>query len=422
MERLVKLSLSSMLLISVIFSSCKKDFADLPQPTESTTTDNTGKSTIVVPPKDTTAKPPVVVPPVVTAPSSFGTLNTEENLFDNVWYVFGSLGWNNLTTVTGGAPLTTVAANGETVGKLATKKGKIDISYNGTYTPTMDGKIPVLTSDDDNQGKWLSFKNVPATWYQSANITPINPPYEMWYVMRTMTGQTQEAYFQGGGNCSYVANGGDRLRLINPNYGGLSNSTYLSFYTTHIVRVVVKSQSQAELFIDNVSQGALDLQYPDLNNMAKVMFSVGVITNNADWDFAAEYFKVGNFSSAQINDIYNSLADKWKAGTSPVNQILISDITWTKSGGTITPSATIIPTNVNAADASKWDYQWYWRKNSDNFAVQIPLSNKYQLTTADFPVGYATLAGGFALKCCIRPKDASGKVWRWFDGTFANYN
>ncbi|MES2426945.1 MAG: hypothetical protein V4560_08215 [Bacteroidota bacterium] len=353
---------------------------------------------------------------------SFSSLTTEEKYFDNVWYGFGSLGWNNMITETGGAPLKTVAANGETVGKLATKKGNIDITYSGTFSPTMDGKVPVLVSDDYNPGKWLSFKNVPSTWYESQQVTPINPPYEIWYVMRTLPGQTQEAYFLGGSNCSYVANGGDKLRLINPNYGILSKSTYLSFYTTHIVRVVVKSQSQAELFVDNVSQGLLDLQYPDLNNMAKLSFSVGVVTNNADWDFAAQYFKAGTFSDTRINDIYKSLTDKWEAGTMPVNQILISEITWTKSGNTVTPAATIIPTKVKADDPSKWDYQWYWRKNADNFAVQTPLSNKYQLTTADFPEGYATMPGGFALKCCIRPKDLNGNSWRWFDSTFINFS
>jgi hypothetical protein len=156
--------------------------------------------------------------------------------------------------------------------------------------------------------------------------------------------------------------------------------------------------------------------------MFKKHFMVGTITNNANWDFAAMYFKVGNFNNTDATTVYNSLANKWQQGSIP-NQILLNNISWTKKNNVYTPSATTVntPAGIKVADPSKWDYQWYWRNNNDNLDIQTPLSTKYQLTVADFPTGYTSAPGGFALKVTIRPKDTNGNAWRYFDGTFANY-
>jgi hypothetical protein len=350
---------------------------------------------------------------------NFNTLNAQENLFDNIWWARGAHGFDGKTLIL------ETAKNGEEVGRLNTKKGGVNINYTGrikTFVPgqnwpvlTMDGKIPSLI--DDN---WLAFKNVASTYYFSQDVAPISPPYETWFVFRVLPNAIYEAYFMSGGNCGYVANAGNQMRIINAG-GILPNSKAPTLFQTHIGRLVINSQTSATLYIDNVSQGTMILK-EDANRMFKDGFSVGAVTNNPDWDFAAMYFKKGAFSSAEVTAVYNSLAAKWGQGTYP-NQILLTKIAWTKKNGVYTPSAIIIktPAGVKVADPSKWDYQWYWRNNRDNLDIQTPLSTKYKLTAADFPPGYAKTPGNFALKVTIRPKDTNGNSWRYFDGTFDNY-
>jgi hypothetical protein len=250
----------------------------------------------------------------------------------------------------------------------------------------------------------------------------MKPPFETWFVFRILPNAVYEAFFAAGGNCGYIANNGNGMRIINQDYGFLPTSTAPSLLKTHIGRLVISSQSSASLYIDNALQGTLSLQGNDLNNMTKTLFNVGAVSNQPDWDFAAMYFKKGTFSDNDATTIYNSLATKWKVNTYP-DQILLSNLTWSKSNGTYTPNATIIntPDGAVVADPSKWDYQWYWRNNNDNLDIQTPFSTKYQITAADFPAGYTSASGGFSIKVVIRPKDTNGKAWRWFDGTFANY-
>jgi hypothetical protein len=370
---------------------------------------------------DISVTQPIITTPITSSSNNQSQLNAEEALFDNVWWVNGSYGFDEKTYTS------TIATNGQEVGKLNTKKGNVDIPYYGrilTKVPgqtwpilSMDGKIPTMI--DDN---WLSFKNVASTYYQSAEVSPVAAPFEIWFVFRILPSSTFEAYFTPGDNCGYIANAGTGLRIINQDTGYLPGSVAPTLFATHIGRLVIQSQSSASFYIDNVSQGTYPFTPSDINTMFKRHFMVGAITNNANWDFAAMYFKIGNFSSTDTITVYNSLANKWQQGSIP-NQILLNNISWTKKNNIYTPSATIVntPAGIKIADPSKWDYQWYWRNNNDNLDIQTPLSTKYQLTVADFPAGYTSAAGGFALKVTIRPKDVNGNTWRYFDGIFANY-
>jgi hypothetical protein len=342
-------------------------------------------------------------------------------MFTNVFWAKGAYGFN------GTSPTSVVAINNQEIGKFNKKLGSVDVPYSGRTTSTTpaitgDNKIPILISDDGNDGKWMGFHNVPSTYYLSSAITSIPAPFEMWWVFRILPNAVFEAYFPSGDNCSYVANAGSNLRIINQNDGILASSTAPSLWTTHIGRLVINDQFSATLYVDNVLQGTYTFTSGDQNTMHKLHFAMGSVTNNADWDLAAEYFKVGTFNSTDASAIYTSLSTKWGQGTQP-NQILLTNLTWTKTSGTYTPSATVVntPSGVTVASPSAWDYQWYWRNNNDNLDVQTPLSTKYQLTTADFPPGYASAPGGFAIKVTMRPKDTNGNAWRWMDGTFANY-
>lgn len=347
-------------------------------------------------------KTPVVTPPIVVQPPI--TITDDLAPFDYVIYAYGSLGWNNSTTA--GKPLTTVAKNGTTVGQLTTKKGNWLMQYNGTWSPIMDGKVPALI--DNN---FVAFKNIPATWYQTTgSVAPIGTPREMWLVSRYMPGQRYEERLAGGGNSGLLGDNSSGVRMINAQYGFVPNSVIPSIYITHIERMVIKDQTQADYWLDGKYVGTIQFQAPDLNNYTKTENDIGVVSNNAVWDFAAQYTKVGTFSDTDAATIYNLLAAKYNVGVLP-NQILLSNISSVKGKTTYTPSATVIntPAGVTVADPSKWNYQWYYDDGS--LQVQKPFSTVYQPAISLVPTG-------MVVKVLIEPKDTNGNVWRYLEGTY----
>jgi hypothetical protein len=337
---------------------------------------------------------------------------TEENIFDHIIYAYGSLAWNSKTR----SVISTEANNGEEVGKLKTVKGDWSIVYRGdgwsadTKNPGMDGKIPVLIDD-----KFLSFKNVPATYYeQIGGVIPeqIAPPFEMWLVSRYMPGQRYEERLAGGGNCSLLGDSEYRIRAINPQYGFVPNSIMPEIYKTHIERLVVKDQTQADYWIDGAYVGTIKFQYPDLNGYTKTDEVIGVVSNNAVWDFAAQYYKIGNITDDVAAKIFSSLATKWKTGILP-NQILLSNIAFTKNGDKYTPTAKVIkvPDGASVDDPSNWDYKWY--QDDGSLGKQVLWSTEYEPLTSSFNPNL-----GSKIKVTIRPRDTNGKVWRYFEGTY----
>jgi hypothetical protein len=359
-----------------------------------------GDSIVSIPVK--TVMPP---PVIITPPADFNTLTAAENVFDNVWGVYG-------------------LSVGSEVNKLVTRKGAIDIVYTGrtkvnpswaNWAPlTMDGKLPIMVNP-----YYMRNKNIPSTQYTSPSFAKINAPYERWTVMRILPSATYEAYF-GQGDFLYLANNGNQLRVTNPG-GFLPNSTAPALYQTHIIRQIFDGKNSI-VYVDNVLQGSYAVTAADIASNGLTMFGIDVTTNNADWDFAAMYFKAGNVSDP--NGTYKALATKWGVG-SYANEILLTNISVTKSGSTYTPTATIFytPTGVKAADPAKFDYQWYYYYQhastpdvpSPGFLdYQVPFSTKYQVTAADLPAGIAGISG-LQLKIVIRPKDTNGNIGTWME-------
>lgn len=359
--------------------------------------------------------PVIPLQPVI----DFGTLTQQEQLMDIIHFAYGSLGFD------GTKYTNATALNNQEVGKIYNAKGSIPLPYVGTTVIVpkgnteapldMDGKIPILISDDGTQGKWLAFKNQTFTTYESVPVDKslaIKPPYETNFVFRYLPGQSFEALFEGGGNCGYVGDLSSNIRIINPNYGVVPNSTFPSLYVTHLGRLVINSQSIASWWLDGKFIGSVKLAAPDLNNMGKLYFNVGVETHQSDWDFAAMYFKKSVLSDADYVTWYASVSAKWGVGSTP-NQILLLNIIYSKGTTVYTPSATVIntPTGVTVADPSKWDYQWYTDDGSLN--NQKLISTAYQL-----PV--SLVGKGLKVKVLIRPKDTNGNAWRFFEGVYPN--
>lgn len=344
------------------------------------------------------------ITPVNADTVGFGTLNAQEQLFDNVHYAYQSLVYNG----------TSVAANGQSIGTIPDKKGTATVLYAGIPNPTITGVPPQLI---DN--KWLMFNNQPNTNYQSANINPINPPFEVWMVSRIMPGQRYESRMQGGGNALYLGDLSTDIRIIDATVGEVTGSVLPPNYSVAIERVVLNSNNTAEYWQNGVKVGTISTNGIISYNLIKTYHAIGVFTNSMDFDWAASYFKAGTFTSDQVTAIWTSLMAKWGAGSLPTNQILLSNIMWTNVNGTYTPSATITntPAGVTVADPSKWDYEWYW---CQDLSAQTLFSTKQIITTADFPAGYASMPS-FIIKFRVRPKDTNGNTWRYFSGTFGDY-
>jgi hypothetical protein len=343
---------------------------------------------------------------------SFDTLNTQENLFENIVWAKGSLGWIPSPTY---ASSGVVASNYGEVSKLNIKKGSwSDIIYKGLGSNSsipktgLDDKIPSLIDD-----KFLSFSNLRATYYETTgnSITPIPRPREMWLVHRYMPGQRYEEMLAGGANADIYGDLSATMRIVDPSYGEVVGSIFPEVYKTHISRIKY-TDTYADLWIDNVYQGRVTYQNEEIPSYTKGDEVIGVVSNNAVWDFAAQYYKSGNFNDADATTIYNSLATKWNVGVLP-NQILLSNMGWSHDGTKFIPAATVsnLPVGMTTAAMSTWDYQWCQDDGTLNENTQKIWSTSYQPLLTDF-----NSANGNRVKVKMRPKNTLGASWRYFDG------
>jgi hypothetical protein len=340
------------------------------------------------------------------ASNAFSSLNKEELLFDAVHYALGSK----------------TASNGS-VTAITAKKGGLDMNYAGVQNPTITGIPPTLI----DTGKWLMFDNRPSTNYNSAAFTPVKAPYEIWLISRNMPGQRFEAKMQGSPVSAYLGdNDGGGIRAVFNNVT-IPNSSLSPNYQVVIERMVIKPNSvdyyQNGKFIgsSDLSAGGANTAKSILDNTTRSIHSIGTYTNSMDFDFGALYFKAGGFSDGDATTVYNSLAAKWNAGSTP-DQILLSNIKWTNVNGTYTPSATVIhtPEGVTLADPSKWKYQWYWKDNETNYATQAQFSTNMVVHSGDFPSDDGSHTA-VCIKVRVMPVDVNGKGWRYLSGTFGEY-
>jgi len=183
-------------------------------------------------------------------------------------------------------------------------------------------------------------------------------------------------------------------------------------YKTHIERLVVKDQTQADYWIDGLYVGTVKFEEPDLDNYVKTDEMIGVVSNNAVWDFAAQYYKIGNINDDDAKKIFASLANKWQTGVLP-NQILLSDISFTQDSTKFTPTAKVIniPKGVKVDSPENWDYKWY--QDDGTLGKQVLWSREYQPSIRSFNPSL-----GSKIKVTIMPRDVDGKCWRYFEGTY----
>jgi len=337
------------------------------------------------------------------------TLNAYENMFDHVLYAAGSKKWDSVNYV----PIPTVyATNSSQVGSINTKKGGWYEIYKGNGGSVMypitkfNGLIPTLIDT-----RYISFYNVPAIYYEQYNftITTMAPTREMWLVQRFMPGQRYEEMLAGGGNASLLGDLEFSMRAVNPSYGSMPNSTFPEVYKTHILRIRYTTTT-AYYYKDGVYQDSVNYQGADIPYI-KNDAVMGVTSNNAVWDFAAQYYKIGNFSDADAAAIQTSLAAKWQTGVLP-NQILLGSMGWSHDATKFTPFATVTntPAGITVAAQSAWDYQWY--QDDGTLGNQVLWSTAYQPLVSSY-----NPALGIRVKVCIRPKSTTGSFqWRFLDG------
>ena len=349
------------------------------------------------------------------APDPTG-LTTQELRYDNTQQAKSSLKYTDYATAAG---------NGDSVGVVLDKIGSLPLVYAGIASPTIIKAPPKLIDT-----LWLQFDNQPNTNYDSPNFTAKTPPFEVVIVSRDLPGQLYEAKMENGFNGCYLGNFGLDMRVFDQN-GVITGSGNPPKYYPIIQRVVVKTTG-IDYWLNGTKVGTFSfsgLTAPQIaGSTTKTIQSISTFTNSMDFDFGALYFKGGSFftDSDWTTTIFPDFSTKWGIGVLP-NQILLSNIGWTRSGTTYTPAATVIntPSGVTVAAMSAWDYEWYWGSDQHGLGDQTKFSTSYQVQQTDFP-NNGTIVNGVAqtnvsIKVRMRPKSTVGGVWRYLSGIFGSY-
>lgn len=340
-------------------------------------------------------------------------LTTQELRYENIQQAKSSLKYSDFATAAG---------NGDSVGVILDKKGYLPLVYAGIASPTIMKAPPRLIDTI-----WLEFNNEPHVNYDSMVFSANTPPFEVVVVSRELPGQLFEAKMENGPNGAYLGNLGSDTRVFDQN-GIMVGSGVPEKYKPVIERLAITTAG-IDYWRNNVKKGTFSFSGLSSGEIAasttKTIHSIGTFTNCMDFDFASLYYKDGtSFTDSDwTTNIYPELATKWNVGILP-NEILLSNIGWTRSGTTYTPVATVIntPAGITVADPSSWDYEWYWGSDQHGLGDQTKFATTYQVNQSQFPNnGGPEGQTNVSIKVRMRPKNTLGATWRFLSGVYVDY-
>jgi len=337
---------------------------------------------------------------------NFDILNAEELLMDSVYYAKNSQKFGT----------TTAAVSGDSVGTVLDKKGSYPLFFQGDTTPAVIGVPPILTEN------YITAENVPDLQYHSADFAVKHFPYECTWVMRSLPGQTYEAWSNSFQSNDYVGNVGDGVRVLRNNFTVPNAVT-----PPHFVKTIVHVQFDTNfcrLWIKTGTNGdGYQGQISHSETQGKIGHALFVDTNNANWDFFAQYQKLGRFTSDAVRLNYlNSLATKWQIDGTEVKKPFAYDVfqtfnnttqTWTANFSTKNPSGG----GINLAQTK---YKWYLNKrDAGGFGDQTLVGTGATLPRSAYSALLAGYTGNVYIICYVMAVDSAGNGWKYTVGGYS---
>lgn len=284
---------------------------------------------------------------------------------------------------------TDLAQNGDSVGKIADRKGGYDLSYAGDATPAFLGRPPYLRKTQRDR-PYIRSENTPHMAYRTELFpAQVGVPHAVALVMERLPGQEYEAYTPY--ESSYIGDQGNNIRVGNSDGTRFTVSgTSMALYTRTLLLVEFK-QDTMDVYIDGVLKGSVATLIEETNMGSKQRNAVFVDTNNAVWNFYAMYVWTGADYATLAADrttILQSLNTKWNIGQINPNPYAYDlDYTFDTNARTFTPTCSFANATQEQIDAA--EYTWVLRRTTapgdgGNFSNQSIVSTNKILTEAEY--------------------------------------
>ncbi|SMC53382.1 hypothetical protein [Pedobacter nyackensis] len=200
------------------------------------------------------------------------------------------------------------AVNGDSIQVIPDSVGGLPLKYAGVAAPILTGKPPVIWNGE------ILFDNEPHTLFNSNRFDRlVNYPYEETLVLRVVPGTGYEQFQNDWNNDLSIGDSGGSLRAGDAD---VNTQTFLSskydFFKVMVIHVLAESGKQT-MWLNGKNIGSI----PSRTTSRKLLNSVGVNTNNAQWNFIAKYVKLSKFNDEERAEHIASVLAEFKQGTNP---------------------------------------------------------------------------------------------------------
>lgn len=197
------------------------------------------------------------------------------------------------------------AVNGDSVQVIPDAVGKYPMKYAGIAAPILTGKPPIFHNGE------ILFDNEPSTLFNSDAFPRVAYPYELTLIGRRLPGTPFEQYLNDWPNDLTIGDSGNKLRSGD---GEVNSQTYansgVNDFEVFAIHVLAESGKQT-MWLNGKLLGSIVSR----TTSRREINSVGVGTNNAQWNFIAEYVKHGRLSDQDRAAHLQSVAKSYAPGS-----------------------------------------------------------------------------------------------------------
>lgn len=198
------------------------------------------------------------------------------------------------------------ALNGDRVLTIPDQVGKYPLKYVGTTTPLLTGAI--------FQDGEVNFDNEPHVLFNTDRFDKIvNYPYEQTLVLRVVPGTGYEQFENDWNNNLSLGDSGGLLRAgdADVNTQTFPGSKY-EYFKVIVIHILAEAGKQT-MWLNGKNLGSI----PSRTDSRKWLNSVGVDTNNAQWNFIAKYVKLSRFTDTERTAHLDSVMKQFVPGSLP---------------------------------------------------------------------------------------------------------
>lgn len=250
------------------------------------------------------------------------------------------------------------AKDGDSVVDIPDSAGKLPLKYAGVPAPILTGRPPVYCNGE------ILFDNEPNSLFNSDRFEKVvQYPYEETLVLRVVPGTGFEQFQNDWSNDLTIGDSGMSLRSgdADVNTQTFKNSTY-EYFKIIVIHVLAEAGKQT-MWLNGVNLGSI----PSRNISRKSINSIGVDTNNAQWNFIAKYVKFSKLSDEERTSHLLSMAKTYNQRELP-KQPYASDVSFVKAG---VYTAKYKYNGIRPQNIARTEYRWLGQDDKGLGSVRL---------------------------------------------------